>query len=125
MCRWPATERAFTLAEVLVAMAVLSIALLGTLSMQTFALSTQSKSTQRHTASLVASTVLSEVEQSLKDDFETSTGRPRAASTTPGFEVEVAEVVEDPDLKRVEVRVFWTDDQAEQNYRLWTRLLRE
>lgn len=125
MCRWPATERAFTLAEVLVAMAVLSIALLGTLSMQTFALSTQSKSTQRHTASLVASTVLSEVEQSLKEDFDTDTTRVRAASATPGFEVEVAEAVEDPDLKRVEVRVFWIDDQAAQSYRLWTRFIRE
>lgn len=107
------------------ALGLISVALLGLMSMQAFALKTQRKSTRRHTASVIASSLMAETEKSVRDDFETDTARSRGPANEPEYEVEIVETVGPDDLKRVEVRVFWSDDQGDQSYRLWTKFIRE
>ncbi|MBI3929186.1 MAG: prepilin-type N-terminal cleavage/methylation domain-containing protein [Armatimonadetes bacterium] len=114
----------FSLVEVMAALVVLSTAILALVSVQIMALRTDPKSRERHTASLQAETTLAGVRQELWEDFDRSVVQPRHR-LDDRFELEVAETLEGPDLKRIDITVYWTDVHGEQVYRLWTKLLRE
>lgn len=119
--------RGFTLAEVMLAVLILSLAVLGMLSVQAYAFRAQGKGTERNRASLLAASRMNAVEAKLKDDFGATLTQARApVPDAPGFELAVAQAAVPAlaDLREVLVTVYWTDDQGPHEYGLRTRILK-
>lgn len=124
MARRRARLAGFTLAEVMVALVLLSIAALGLVSVQIYALGAMEGNRQRQTASVIAASEMARLE-SLHAGGRTLEARPRApVEGQDGFEMEVREAQEtgQPGLQRIEVEVFWSDDKTAHSYLLWTWL---
>ncbi|MEW6278420.1 MAG: hypothetical protein AB1758_07365 [Candidatus Eremiobacterota bacterium] len=124
-----AFRRAFTMAELMVCILIASVAILGLVSVLSYSIRARGKSSQRHTASLIATSLANDAELACWKDFSQPLARPRApVPGYPEFEALVSEQMEDPPdntLKRLEVRVFWTDKQGKQEYVLWTKFTTE
>jgi prepilin-type N-terminal cleavage/methylation domain-containing protein len=119
--------RGFTLAEVMLAVLILSLAVLGLLSVQAYAFRAQSKGTERNRASVIAASRMNALEAKLKDDFGASVTQARAyVPDEAGYEIAVAQAAVPPldDLKELLVTVYWTDDQGPHEYDLRTRVLK-
>ncbi|MEW6279800.1 MAG: prepilin-type N-terminal cleavage/methylation domain-containing protein [Candidatus Eremiobacterota bacterium] len=119
--------RGYSLIEILVAVLLIAIALLALAGVQAVALRSQQGVGGRHTASVVAASVMGECEAALKQDFTADVTRSRAPyAGQPGYEVSVSQRVESPLLRRVDVSVYWRDEHDDAHeYRLWTRAVRE
>lgn len=132
------SESGFSLAEVMIAVAVLTIAVLGLVSSQIFALQAGQGNRKRHTASVAAWKILSAVEEQARRDFALSSLRPRQKlarldlfersadfdeASLEEYEAQIVEQVRTPDFKRVEVVIHYQDDRgAQSEYKAWTYL---
>lgn len=121
----------FTLAEVMICVALLSMAVLGLVSAQIFALQAGQGNKKRHTASVMAWRLLSDVEEQARRDFSVSAARPRQRAAErlgpnemfQDYEYEIREQNLAPDFRRVEVVLHFTDDKgARSEYSAWTYL---
>lgn len=116
------SRRAFSLAEVMVAVGLVGMAILGLVSAQIFATRARHDVSRRQTAGVIATSMMNDAQASLAYDFSASVARPRAVQPTyPEFQTEVDEQKVMPgQLDRVEVVVYWTGKYGPQEYRLWT-----
>lgn len=120
--------RAFTLAEVLIFLALLAMAVLGLMSTQTYAMRCSQFNRLRHTASTILTSELSESESLLKRDFRLDAGHLRTdLPDYPGFASAVTSLYEpdtgsDERLRKITVWVYWTDPGASQEnvVQAWT-----
>lgn len=112
----------FTLAEVMVALVLLSIAAFGLVSVQIYALGAMEGNRQQATASVIAASEMARIESG-RARGERAAVRARApVPGQDGFDMEVREEPEttQPGLQRVEVDVFWSDGKIDHHYLLWT-----
>ncbi|MBI2913109.1 MAG: prepilin-type N-terminal cleavage/methylation domain-containing protein [Chloroflexi bacterium] len=117
----------FTLAEIMVALLVVSIGLFALVALQIHSLRAQQGTTQRHTASLLAASLADEAVEQLEIDFGAAVDKSRQAATVAGYEFEIR-AAPDPAsalLKQLEVVVYWTDRQGAQQYRLATKVVKK
>ncbi|MBS2038200.1 prepilin-type N-terminal cleavage/methylation domain-containing protein [bacterium] len=125
------SRRAFTLAEVLVFIAIVSIAVLGVFSIQALSLRYTQYNRSRHTAVTLLASTLSASQCQLERAFYADPSHPRTPSETEGFETAVISVYE-PDLgpasnlRRVEAFVYWKDagETQERSISAWTYVYR-
>lgn len=104
------------------ALVLLSIAALGLVSVQIYALGAMEGNRLQQTASVIAASEMARIESRLLRG-RTSAARARAlVAGQEGFEMEVRDVPEasQPELRRIEVEVFWIDDKKSHSYLLWT-----
>lgn len=120
-------KSAFTLMEVLIAIALISIGLFGVVAAQAFAVRSEFKNGLRFEAGAVAGSILERAEQTLASDFEADLSRQDITFGNFIYSVEQTSG-SDPDfadqLQRVTVRVRWSDDQGDRDYTLWTEFVR-
>jgi len=105
----------------MVAMVFLSIALLGLVSVQIYSLRATGGNKQRHSASIIASSLMNEKEEALRKDFATSVAQARI--TVPDQDLYQYEVVEEtsaPSLKKITVTVSWKEGDKTLDYSVWT-----
>lgn len=116
------THRAFTLAEVMAGLLFLTIAVFGLVGAYVFTLRAQTKSEKFETAARLARTSLNQVEAGLTANFDdASLARTRSPlAGEPGYELAVALTPQpDPDLKRVDLAIYWNDAQGPHDYSVW------
>jgi Tfp pilus assembly protein PilX len=127
MCRPPSSRQSegFTLAEVMIALLFLTVAIFGLISVHIYAARAQSVSEERQVASVLAVSELQAAERKLRHDFNervpVTIKRARLA-TNPEFEREVLvqPVVGYSTLKRVEVNLYWQDQNGPKQHQIWT-----
>lgn len=120
-------KAAFALAEVMAALLVVSIALFALIALQIYALRSQQGASERHTASVLASSLIDEAINSLETDFDVDVTQARQASSVAGFDYE-RNAEPDPAsalLKQVEVIVYWTDRDGEHRYTVSTKVVKK
>ncbi|MDQ7823495.1 MAG: prepilin-type N-terminal cleavage/methylation domain-containing protein [Candidatus Eremiobacteraeota bacterium] len=113
----------FTLAELLVALAILSIAALGLVGAQLYSMKAGGGSRMRHTASTIAYRIMVETEDTLRKDFLTSvTTAKTGVPGQEGFQYQVHDALEGgaTDLKKITVTVYWEEEGAEREYSVFT-----
>lgn len=119
-------RRALTLSEVVLAVAISTIAVFALVSLQLASMRWKTKSSLQQQASLLASSVLDEKVSRLRLDFTYNVDEAAHASSTTGFQQEVLAHSEGPEnppvLKKLEVTISWNDRQGPQHYRLVTRV---
>ena len=113
----------------MIAVGILAIALLALISILTFSLRAQSKGSKRHTASLLGASMLNQAGHDLLVNFDQTvvpaTPPPFSIPNQPEFKGEIKETLENPDLKKIEVRIFWADQNGAQTETLTCKYLRE
>lgn len=115
--------RGFSLAEIMVCLVILSIAILGLVSTQIYSLRATTGNKMRHTASVIATTLMNEKEEALRSDFTRSAVQPRIVFPgAEGFEYAISEEIVDTNFKKITVDVYWTDNGIEHIYSIWTHL---
>ena len=113
--------RAFTLVEVLISIVLILVPLLALISAQIYLSKAGAKDEMRVTAAHLAASRLGSIEQQLRTSFAASQAANRAPHAShPDFEIEVQEALTRPDLKRIEVFVYWDDPNGAQSYSAWT-----
>lgn len=118
------SKRAFTLAEVMVAMAIVVIPMMALLSAHIYSLRATVKDEYRVTATNIAYSELSRIEEVLRQDFTVDVSRARSPVTGfAGYEMEVTEALTRSDLKTPRVTVYWSDKQGPHQYELWTHIV--
>lgn len=114
-----------TLAEILLALALLSVTLLALVALQTSILKGRQKSSVNIYAAKVASGIMASLEERLAADIETVVAQPRGKvppelllGAPYEFEYQVTESFDGPPeqgLKDVAVTLFWKDKNGEQS----------
>ncbi|GMU52028.1 MAG: hypothetical protein AMXMBFR33_11740 [Candidatus Xenobia bacterium] len=119
------TRRGFTFAELILCLGIMGMALLALVSAEIYSARADRGGSQRHQATMVASSLMAEAEKDLRRDFGASVAAGRqAVPGNPGYEYELLEQSEvGGRIKRLQVNVFWSDQQGDQQYSLWTRVL--
>jgi prepilin-type N-terminal cleavage/methylation domain-containing protein len=113
--------RGFTLAEIMVCLLFLSIALLALVSTQIYSLRASGGNRLRHTASIIAYTIMNEKEEALRKDFTASASQAKADVVGhEGFQCAVLEDLLQADFKRITVIIYWRDGQENHEYSIWT-----
>ena len=113
--------RAFTFAEVLVCLFLLSCSVLGLLAGHHYLMRSERANQVRHRASLIGYDVMT---LALAEDFATSQSRTRT-EVSDGFTYAVDDHLVTPDLKEVSVSVYFHEtlgEPAEREFRLSTRI---
>lgn len=113
MCR-ATKSNAFTFAEVLLCVYLLAVALLGVVATLTHCLQAQRGSQQRALATRLAEDLLTQVlgsKRASREDFERDHSRARVA--VDDYHYSVTEALLDPDLKQINVCVYFTDEGAQ------------
>ena len=117
---------ALTLSEVVLAVAISTIAVFALVSLQLASMRWKTKTSLQQQASLLASSVLDEKVSRLRLDFSYTVDETVHASSVAGFQQEVQAHNEGPEnppvLKKLEVTISWKDRQGPQHYRLVTRV---
>jgi prepilin-type N-terminal cleavage/methylation domain-containing protein len=116
-------SKGFTLTEVMVALAFLTIAIFGLVSSKIYAARAQQVTKERQAANVLAISELEAKERILRHDFTTKVALPRGpVPGNPDFEKEVLESNAEgrADLRRVEVILYWEDKNGPQRHSLWT-----
>lgn len=117
---------ALTLSEVVLAVAISTIAVFALVSLQLASMRWKTKSSLQQQASLLASSVLDEKVSRLRLDFSYNVDETVHASSVAGFQQEVQAHNDGPEnppiLKKLEVTISWKDRQGPQHYRLVTRV---
>jgi Tfp pilus assembly protein PilV len=107
----------------MVCLVILSIAILGLVSAQIYSLKVTTGNKMRHTASVIATTLMNEKEEALRANFSQSAAQPRIAfSGAEGFEYAISEEIVDTNFKKIDVDVYWTENGIEHTYSIWTNL---
>jgi hypothetical protein len=124
-------QRGINLLELILAIALCGMALLAVVGVQWRHHKAMQKDETRIEARAVASSLLAEVESSLRDDFDGVYGVPLSPvlpelDTDNRFQYQIEESYEDPEnnLKRVEVSVLWKSPQGPRKEVLWCVFLR-
>lgn len=122
-----------TLAEVLIAMAALSVTLLAVVGLQTSILKGRQKSQVNVHAAKLASQILVRTEAQLASDIDLDVTQaripvpPEILNPNPyNFEYEVTQSFDGPPsdgLKDVSVTVFWEDKNGPQRRTLWSKFI--
>ena len=129
-------KQALSLSEVVVALALTSIAVFALVSLQLAALRWKSHSAVRQRASLLASSLLDETVSKLRIRFrDSSLEQPRQVHPQQGefeYRIHLADDDLDPTtdlsnctLKSIEVMVFWKERTGEKSFRLFSRVYRD
>lgn len=119
----PRQPRALTISEVIVAVAICAIAVFALVSLQVASLRWKSKSGMQQRASLLASSLLDESVSKLRIKFTDDVNQPiQPVADEEPFKSSITVTEEAPQLKKVEVVIYWTDRNGEQKYRLVTRV---
>lgn len=115
-------RRGFTLAEVLVAVAICAMGLLALVSVQILSLKAARANSGRHTAGVLAESVMADIRA---QDFGDSVARAEQdLPGHPGFRLRVDEARDAAlALKRVDVVIIWTSEQGRQEFVLSTSLV--
>ena len=103
-------SRGFTLAEVMVAVVLISIASLALIGVQIFALRAGNTNRQQHMASVIASSLMAERERENRNNqvaFDTPLQIARTAAAQAGFFYSVDEQILSQGLKEIRVQVFY------------------
>lgn len=106
---------------------IMAMALLALVSAEVYSARADKGGAQRHTATVAASSILSQAEQDLQHDFnaDVSAGRQALPAPPSGYEYQVdVSSEEGGDIKKVKVTVFWSDQQGQQQYSMWTKVLK-
>ena len=110
-------------------MTVISLAVLAMLSSQAFGFRALAVDPARQRASEVANRALTSAELKLREDFSQSVSLlPQPDEIYPEYQVQVAEVVEDPPknlLKKITVTATWQGKKGEESFELWTVFIDE
>lgn len=113
-----------TMAEVMIALAVLTIAVFGLIGARSYALRARSVSVERRQAVMLAATALEDAERTLRHEFSRDvTWGPAPHSQAPQYEMEISQDANydsSAKLKRVEVRMSWKDRNGSQSHKVWT-----
>lgn len=124
MCRWRATSRGFTLAEILISVFLLAVAVLGLIGVRLYAARAAGAVPYRQTASLIAASKMAEIEHRLRgSESYLEVAEPRTQDPEhPRFNYEVLTDF-DAGLKLVSVDVVvrWEDRERPGEYKLHTR----
>lgn len=114
--------KAFTLAEILVFLGVVSVALLAILSVQIYAMRGSNFNRLRHTASNILSSEMNTIQQQLAMDFNAAPSHGRLlVSDHPEFSSAMSNVYADEteQLRKISLSVYWTDE-SEREFSAWT-----
>lgn len=114
--------RAFTLAEILVFLGVVSVALLALISVQIFATRGSKFNRMRHTASTIVASQMNTIQHQLTVDFTSAPSYGRQPVTGyPEFTSAMSNVYADSteSLRKINLSVYWTDE-AEREFSAWT-----
>ena len=112
-----------TLTEVMVALSFITIAIFGLLSVNLYAAKGQSASKERQMATVLAVSEMEDAERELRHEFTTNIDKLKTPSTfRPDFEISrTATLVGGrPDLKRIDINIYWEDKNGPQTHNLWT-----
>ena len=122
----PNRTRGLSLPEILVAFLIVTVATLALVSVRTFLLKGQKKAHGQQLATTLASSVMTEVEAAIHEDFDRNLADLDIDTTDwpDGYEYELFQTVEGPQLQRTDVLLRWRDEQGTQEYRLWTKFAR-
>src|SRR5438105_210758 len=106
--------RGFTLAEVMVCVLLLAMAVLGLVSVQVYTLNATKSNRGAHTATVISTSVMNDVEHRLHQNFTQSVAQ--SSTAVPGFDgfqCAVAESFVDTaqTLKQIDTTVFWKDKE--------------
>lgn len=104
----------------------MALALLALVSAEVYSARADKGGAARHTATVIASSYLSEAEQALSRNFSNTVTASRQAVPAPpaGYEYQVTATDEvGGTVKNVRVTVYWKDQQGDQSYTMWTRVL--
>ncbi len=120
-------SRGLSLPEILVAFLIVTVATLALVSVRTFLLKGQQKAQGQQIATTLASSVMTEVEAAIGEDFDRNLADLLIDTTgwPDGYEYELFQTVEGPQLQRADVLIRWRDEQGTQEYRLWTKFARD
>lgn len=115
------SKRAFTLAEMMVFLALVTTALFALIAAQFYAYKASQGSRQRQIAANLAYSYLNTAEDTLRRDFYVSQTLPRTALADPaGFRVAMSDQYA-PDglenLKHVSCSIYWDEASTEREYR--------
>lgn len=139
MSRFTATRHnGFSLAEILVLLALLAVSILGLLTAQTYALKCSNYNRARHTAATIMESEVNAARAELVRDFSSDPSHPREANAyAPDFQSELVCVYAptsatltygaDENLKEVRVAVYWRDaaqTRTERKIEGWTLVYR-
>ncbi|MCA9775815.1 MAG: hypothetical protein KC800_03830 [Candidatus Eremiobacteraeota bacterium] len=115
-----------SLPEILVAFLIVTVATLALVSVRTFLLKGQKKAQGQQIATTLATTVMTEVEAAVTEDFDRNLADLVIDTTDwpDGYDYELFQTVEGPRLQRVDVLISWRDEQGSREYRLWTKFAR-
>lgn len=105
----------------------MALALLALVSAEVYSARADKGGAARHTATVIASSFLSEAEQALSRNFSNGVTAARQPVPAPpaGYEYQVNVTDEaGGDIKNVRVTVYWKDQQGDQSYSMWTRVLK-
>jgi len=122
--------QALSLSEVIIAVALCSMAVFALVSLQLASLRWKTQSSLQQRAALLASSVLDDKVSRLRINFaDPSLQESQHPVTNTPFRQMVEISQEGPEsppvLKRVEVTLYWHGRQGEQTYKLVTRVYRE
>ncbi|MHC9538126.1 MAG: prepilin-type N-terminal cleavage/methylation domain-containing protein [Vulcanimicrobiota bacterium] len=117
------SNKAFTLAEIMVALVILSVAVLGLVSAMIYSMRAGGGNRLRHTASVIAYRIMNEKETQLRKDFcgnVTTSGR-LDVHENEGFQYCIQDVYQaDDDLKKISLSVYWDEEGADREYSIYT-----
>ncbi len=111
----------------MVCVGIMAMALLALVSAEVYSARADKGGAARHTATVVASSILSQAEQDLQHDFnaDVSSGRQPVPSPPAGYESEITVGSGvGGRIKVVRVTVYWTDQQGNQSYSMSTKVLK-
>jgi hypothetical protein len=115
-----------SLAELILALLLTLIAVLGLVGVVSYSLRAQAKSSTSHIASVIASNLMEDAQGTCWDNFSAPlTAARQVVPSHPGYEFAIAENLENADLKRVEISIYWNDREGARQFDLWTKLVRE
>ena len=125
------SKRAFSLGEILIAIAFVTIAVLAAIGVQAYALKGQVKASEHFHAAQKAEAVMADIESVLGTDLDIDVSVERSPLPTeynpegvPEFEYTVTQSdigLPSDRLKEVQVTIFWRDEQGEQKFFCGTR----
>ena len=119
-------SRGFTLAEIMVALVLLSIGLLSLLSVIIYSLKAGQFNREHHTMVVLSETQMSRVRSQLRIHFDApvATNNPTTFSEEPDYSYEVRTSDASPDRKRVELTIHYQGGAESQSLETWTYVYR-
>ena len=112
----------------MIAFAILAIATLALVSVRTYLLQAQVKTQKLQQATLLASSVMMEIEAAVDLDFDRDLENDFTIDTSDwpeSYDYAVTQTREGSELQRVDMSIRWKDQQGPQDYKIWTKFTRD